>query len=99
MYWPELIFSWGAHEPSTADDARRLSQFVTGLPDFDPIYQSWLASPAPVEEAVPVPLTEPTRDSFSSTTWRDMTPPTSPGRRWEAFSLQAMRERRPSIFV
>jgi Immunity protein 52 len=58
MYWPELIFSWGAHEPSTADDARRLSRFVTGLSDFDPIYQSWLASPAPVEEAVPVPLTE-----------------------------------------
>ncbi|WP_158815011.1 Imm52 family immunity protein [Methylocapsa sp. S129] len=49
---------WEAREPAQADDARRLSDFVTGLPDFDPIYQSWLGSPTTREETVRVPLSE-----------------------------------------
>jgi hypothetical protein len=58
MNRPTLHLWWEARDPSRADDARRLSQFVTGLPDFDPIYQSWLNSPTTKEEAVPVPLNE-----------------------------------------
>ncbi len=55
---PELNLWWEAREPAQADDARRLSRFVTGLLDFDPIYQSWLKSPKTREETVPVPLSE-----------------------------------------
>ncbi|MFZ1964845.1 MAG: hypothetical protein WAU78_15505 [Roseiarcus sp.] len=55
---PDLDLWWEAREPALADDARRLSDFVTGLPDFDPIYQSWLNSPKTKEETVPVPLSE-----------------------------------------
>jgi hypothetical protein len=55
---PELNLWWEAREPAQADDARRLSRFVTGLPDFDPIYQSWLKSPKTRKETVPVPLSE-----------------------------------------
>jgi hypothetical protein len=55
---PQLNLWWESRDPSRADDARRLSRFVTGLPDFDPIYQSWLNSPTTKEEAVPVPLNE-----------------------------------------
>ena len=33
---------WEPREPAQADDARRLSRFVNGLPDFDPVYRSWL---------------------------------------------------------
>jgi hypothetical protein len=55
---PELNLWWEAREPAQADDARRLADFVTGLPDFDPIYQSWLNSPTTKEETVPVPLSE-----------------------------------------
>jgi hypothetical protein len=58
MNRPELCLWWEVRDPSRSDDARRLSQFVTGLPDFDPIYQSWLNSPAGKDEAVPVPLNE-----------------------------------------
>ena len=32
---------WEAREPSKAEDARKLSLFVSGLPDFDPLYRSW----------------------------------------------------------
>jgi hypothetical protein len=49
---------WEAREPAQADDARRFSDFVTGLPNFDPIYQSWLESPETRKETVPVPLSE-----------------------------------------
>ena len=38
----ELELWWEPRDPSQADDARRLSRFVNGLPDFDPIYRSWL---------------------------------------------------------
>ena len=31
---------WEPREPAQADDARRLSRFVNGLPDFDPAYRS-----------------------------------------------------------
>jgi hypothetical protein len=49
---------WEPRDPSQADDARRLSRFVNGLPDFDPIYRSWLESPKTRKETVPVPLSE-----------------------------------------
>jgi len=55
---PELKLWWEPRDPSRADDARRLSQFVSGLPDFDPIYRSWLLSPTTKEQTVPVPLSE-----------------------------------------
>ncbi len=55
---PKLDLWWEEREPAQADDARRLSRFVTGLPDFDPIYQSWLESPKTRKETVPVPLSE-----------------------------------------
>jgi hypothetical protein len=49
---------WEPRDPSQAGDARRLSRFVSGLPDFDPIYRSWLESPDTKKETVPVPLSE-----------------------------------------
>jgi hypothetical protein len=55
---PELKLWWEARVPGQADDARRLSDFVTGLPNFDPIYQSWLKSPTTKEETVAVPLSK-----------------------------------------
>src|ERR1700722_15515734 len=55
---PRLNLWWGPRDPLHADNARRLSQFVTGLPDFDPIYQSWLLSPITKENTVSVPLSE-----------------------------------------
>jgi Immunity protein 52 len=58
MTYLMLDLRWESRDPSQADDARRLSQFVTGLPDFDPIYRSWLLSPKTKKETVPVPLTE-----------------------------------------
>jgi hypothetical protein len=54
----ELDLWWEPRDPSQADDARRLSRFVNGLPDFDPIYRSWLESPKTKKETVPVPLSE-----------------------------------------
>jgi hypothetical protein len=54
----ELDVWWEPRDPAQADDARRLSQFVTGLPNFDPIYRSWLKSPKTKKETVPVPLSE-----------------------------------------
>jgi hypothetical protein len=58
MEKPDLDLWWEAREPSQADDARRLSRFVSGLPDFDPIYRSWLESPETRQKTVPVPLSE-----------------------------------------
>jgi hypothetical protein len=55
---PDLNLWWESREPAVASDARRLSDFVSGLPYFDPIYQSWLNSPKTKEETVPVPLSE-----------------------------------------
>jgi hypothetical protein len=54
----ELNLWWEPRHPAQAEDARRLSRFVTGLPDFDPIYRSWLKSPKTKKETVPVPLGE-----------------------------------------
>jgi hypothetical protein len=54
----EILLWWQPREPSQADDARRLARFVTGLPNFDPIYQSWLESPKTRKETLPVPLSE-----------------------------------------
>ena len=53
-----LDLYWGSRHPTTADDASRLSRFVNGLPDFDPVYRSWLDSPDAKRETVPVPLGE-----------------------------------------
>jgi hypothetical protein len=53
-----LSLSWKAPDPSHADEAHRLARFVNGLPDFDPIYRSWLGSPETKQETVPVPLSE-----------------------------------------
>jgi hypothetical protein len=55
---PKLNLWWEPRDPSQADDAHKLSDFVSGLPDFDPIYQSWLLSPITKKETVPVPLSE-----------------------------------------
>ena len=49
---------WEPRDPPQADDARRLSRFVNGLPDFDPVYRSWLESPDTKLRTVPVPLSE-----------------------------------------
>jgi len=54
----KLYLWWEPRDPSQADDAGRLSRFVSGLPDFDPIYRSWLKSPKTKKETVPVPLGE-----------------------------------------
>lgn len=54
----ELGLWWEPREPAQADDARRLSRFVSGLPNFDPIYQSWLQSPKANQTVLPVPLDE-----------------------------------------
>jgi hypothetical protein len=54
----ELNLWWEPRDPSQADDAGRLCRFVNGLPDFDPIYRSWLESPKTKKETVPVPLSE-----------------------------------------
>lgn len=53
-----LDLYWRSRHPSQTDDARRLSRFVTGLPDFDSIYRSWLESPETRQETAPVPLSE-----------------------------------------
>jgi hypothetical protein len=55
---PHLNLWWESRDPARADDARRLSRFVSGLPDFDRIYQSWLLSPKTKKRTVPVPLSE-----------------------------------------
>jgi hypothetical protein len=54
----KLNLWWESRDPSQADDAGRLCRFVNGLPDFDPIYRSWLKSPKTKKETVPVPLSE-----------------------------------------
>ena len=56
MYKPDLNLRWEPRDPSQADDAGRLSEFISGLPNFDSIYQSWLLSPTSKEETTPVPL-------------------------------------------
>ncbi len=53
-----LYLWWESRDPSQADDARRLARFVNRLPDFDPIYRSWLESPETKEETVSIPLSE-----------------------------------------
>jgi hypothetical protein len=54
----KLYLWWESRDPAQADDARRFSRFVSGLPEFDSIYQSWLRSPKTKEKLVPVPLSE-----------------------------------------
>ncbi|RBP09035.1 hypothetical protein DFR50_1234 [Roseiarcus fermentans] len=58
MTAPGLKLWWGPRERSQTDDARSLSRFVSGLPAFDPIYESWLESPETGHEVLPVPLSE-----------------------------------------
>ena len=59
MIRPEVNLWWEPREPAQANDARRLARFVSGLPGFDPIYESWLESPKSRKELVPIPLSEP----------------------------------------
>lgn len=54
----ELDLWWEPRDPPQADDARRLSRFVNGLPDFDSVYRSWLESPDTKLQTIPVPLSE-----------------------------------------
>ncbi len=49
---------WEARAPAQAGDAARFARFVNGLPNFDPIYQSWLESPKTLKPTLPVPLNE-----------------------------------------
>ena len=54
----ELNQWWEPREPSRADDARKLMNFVNGLPRFDSIYASWLRAPKAGTDVLPVPLRE-----------------------------------------
>jgi hypothetical protein len=58
MRRPELKLWWEPREPSKADDALKLAQFVSGLPDFDSIYESWLRSPRAGTDVLRVPMVE-----------------------------------------
>jgi hypothetical protein len=58
MTYLTLDLRWESRDPSQAEDARRLSRFVTGLPGFDPVYRSWLRSPKAKKQTVPVPLNQ-----------------------------------------
>ena len=96
---PELKLWWEAREPAQADDARRLSRFVTGLPDFDPIYQSWLKSPKTRKETVPVPLSEAEAKQLLIDNMARYDSPPALGRRREATSGEATRGLRLMIFA
>ncbi|MGD0723921.1 MAG: hypothetical protein ABR970_23060, partial [Roseiarcus sp.] len=54
----KLHLWWESRDPWQDEDARKLARFVSRLPDFDPIYRSWLDSPDGQEQTVPVPLSE-----------------------------------------
>ncbi|RBP04581.1 immunity protein 52 of polymorphic toxin system [Roseiarcus fermentans] len=58
MSGPELNLWWGLREQSQSEDARSLARFVSELPAFDSIYESWLESPKTKKKVVPVPLME-----------------------------------------
>jgi hypothetical protein len=58
MYKPDFNLRWEPRDPPEANDAYRLSDFISGLPRFDPVYQSWLLSPTSKELATSVPLSE-----------------------------------------
>jgi hypothetical protein len=59
-----LDFGWEGRELAQADDARRLSEFVSGLPNFDSIYASWLKAPKANSDVFPVPLSEEEAKAF-----------------------------------
>jgi hypothetical protein len=59
VFKPHLNLWWEPRDPAQADNARRLARFVSGLPTFDPIYESWLQSPITKTEVLTVPLSEP----------------------------------------
>ena len=82
----ELDLWWEPREPAQADDARRLSRFVNGLPDFDPVYRSWLASPKTKKESVPVPLNEAEAKQLMIDNMMRYNSPLILGRSWEATS-------------
>ena len=58
MNRPELKLWWEPRDPSKADDAQRLANFVNGLPKFDPIYESWLSAPEAGSDVLSVPTDE-----------------------------------------
>ena len=55
---PKLELWWEGRDPRSSDDAGRLARFVNGLPNYDPIYQSWLKSPKAKKPVLDVPMTE-----------------------------------------
>jgi hypothetical protein len=58
MRRPEIYLWWESREPSQTDDAGKFVRFVNGLPDFDPIYNSWLRSPMAGADVLRVPMSE-----------------------------------------
>ena len=48
----------GPREPEKADEARSLMRFANGLPEFDPIYSSWLRKPQAGAEVFSLPVDE-----------------------------------------
>jgi hypothetical protein len=49
---------WEPRDPAKADDSGKLARFVSTLPQFDPIYLSWLRSPKAKKPVLSVPLSE-----------------------------------------
>ena len=100
---------WEPRDPSQADDARRLSEFVSGLPNFDSIYQSWLESPTSSEdwlkspasraEEVCVPLSEAGAKQLLIDTKARYNFPNWPRRSTAALSGEPMRDFRPLIYA
>jgi hypothetical protein len=95
----ELNLWWEPRDPSQADDARRLSRFVSGLPDFDPIYRSWLNSPETKTETVPVPLSEAAAKQLLIDNVARGDAPPDPWPEQGSYVWGATRDRRPSIFA
>jgi len=58
MISAELNLWWEPRDPQSAGDVGRLVKFVNGLPDFDPIYRTWLWAPDPDSRVLNVPIDE-----------------------------------------
>ena len=93
----KLNLWWEPRVPAQADDARRLSRFVNGLPDFDPIYRSWLESPKTRKETVPVPLSDTQAKQLLIDNVGQYDAPLALGRSWGVTFGAATRDRRPMI--
>lgn len=64
MIRPDLNLWWEPRDPSRSNDASKLARFVNGLPEFDPIYRSWLRSPKSGADVLCVPTSEAEMQSF-----------------------------------